>query len=381
LIQVSYARTGLPTATTANAVYNLANQLTSWNGSTLSYDNTGNMTSFGTQTYTWNARGQLTATSGGTASFAYDAVGRRSSKIVAGTTTKFLYDGANVVQEQDGTGLAVANEITGGLDQVFWRKETQGAAPSRNFLSDAAGSTIALLDGMGGTAATYTYEPYGKQTATIPAGEKNSFQFTGREWDGAPGLQFNRARYYSPSLARFITEDPVGFVGGTNPYAYVGDGPTYRSDPLGLVWSRSGGGGGEFLGGIKDVSFTIPAGGDCSFLGCMSVNLGAILNVVINAAIVALLIWAAPAAGVFAVAAWSQGPLIAATALSYASMLLTVGFGRNETDWLVAANSFFVPVLLFTAPGAGFVLSSFQLVYSVLRATGVLPTQGGAVGW
>lgn len=58
------------------------------------------MTAAGSQTFTWNARNQLTATSGGSASFVYDGMGRRIKKVISGATTKFLYDGLNPVQEQ-----------------------------------------------------------------------------------------------------------------------------------------------------------------------------------------------------------------------------------------------------------------------------------------
>jgi RHS repeat-associated protein len=62
----------------------------------------------------------------------------------------------------------------------------------------------------------------------------NELGYTGREDDGT-GLNYYRARYYHPGLQRFISEDPIGFVGGdTNLYAYVRNDPATYSDPLGL---------------------------------------------------------------------------------------------------------------------------------------------------
>lgn len=59
-------------------------------------------------------------------------------------------------------------------------------------------------------------------------------EYTGRENDGN-GLYYYRARYYSPLLGRFISQDPLGFAGsGPNLYAYVFDSPTNLVDPLGL---------------------------------------------------------------------------------------------------------------------------------------------------
>ena len=38
-------------------------------------------------------------------------------------------------------------------------------------------------------------------------------------------LYYYRNRYYEPQLGRFISRDSVGFAGGTNTYAYVGNSP------------------------------------------------------------------------------------------------------------------------------------------------------------
>lgn len=64
------------------------------------------------------------------------------------------------------------------------------------------------------------------------------YQYTGREADAA-GLYYYRARYYSPMMAGFISEDPITFGGGQlSFYAYVGGDPENYVDPLGLVeWS------------------------------------------------------------------------------------------------------------------------------------------------
>src|SRR5712692_9454092 len=87
------------------------------------------------------------------------------------------------------------------VDEYFSRTDT---APS-TFLADALGSTVGLV-GSGGTIATsYTYQPFGATTAGGSA-NGNSYQFTGRENDGT-GLHFYRARYYSPTLQRFIAQD------------------------------------------------------------------------------------------------------------------------------------------------------------------------------
>jgi RHS repeat-associated protein len=227
-ISGSYARSGLPSAVNS-ATYNAANQQTAFGSLTLTYDLNGNLTGDGTNTFSWNARNQLSSISGGTsASFSYDAVGRRTSKTLSSTTTTYLHDLLNPVQELSGS-TPTANMLTGGLDEIFTRTDSSGTC---SFLPDAIGSIIALTNSSGSVQTEYTYEPFGKSSTSGTASDNRS-QFTARENDGT-GLVYFRARYYSPSLQRFISEDPIGLLAGPNLYAYVNNAPLNYNDPLGL---------------------------------------------------------------------------------------------------------------------------------------------------
>lgn len=98
----SFART-VSAQTLSPVGYNSSNQQTSFNNQTLAYDMNGNLSNDGANTYTWNARNQLNSISGSvTASFHYDAFGRRTSRTINGATSGYLYDGSNAVQEQAG---------------------------------------------------------------------------------------------------------------------------------------------------------------------------------------------------------------------------------------------------------------------------------------
>ncbi len=230
----SFARTGLPQAL-ATATYDAGNRITTRGGQIFSYDPNGNLASDGLTSYTWSARHQLSALSGDTtASFAYDGVGRRRNKVTAGTSTNFLFDGVNLAQELSG-GAPTANLLTGlGIDEVFMRTDGSGMSA---LLTDALGSTLELADASGTVQTHYTFEPFGA-TSVSGATSTNAIQFAGRENDGM-GLYFNRARFYSPVLQRFTSEDPIGFGGGdVNLYAYTGNVPTSFIDPLGLDKNR-----------------------------------------------------------------------------------------------------------------------------------------------
>jgi RHS repeat-associated protein len=162
-------------------------------------------------------------------------LGRRDLKTINGLSAQFLYDGLNPVQEIQ-NGAPSANLITGlGIDEYLQRTDSAGA---RDYLTDILGSTLALTDSSGTNQTSYTYDPFGNSGAAGPA-SSNPYQFTGRENDGT-GLNYNRARYYSPSTQRFIAQDPIEFRGGdANLYSYVRDNPINSFDPLGLFGTGS----------------------------------------------------------------------------------------------------------------------------------------------
>ena len=88
------------------------------------------------------------------------------------------------------------------------------------------------------------------------------YGFTGREPDET-GLVYYRARYYEPTLGRFVSMDPAGMPDGVNRYAYVGNDPVGMVDPSGMVatvrlWNTSADISGLFPNGtLSDV----PTGG------------------------------------------------------------------------------------------------------------------------
>ena len=228
----SLAAVTLPAAVSGNT-FNAANEMTAFNGTALSYDANGNLTGDGTNTYSWDARNHLSSISGGaTASFVYDAFGRRASRTVSGATTEFLYDGLNPVQELNGGNppSPTAELLTGlDIDEYFTRTDTSG---TMDFLTDTLGSTIALTNSGGSINTSYTYGPFGSVTISGQS-NANPYQFTSLENDGT-GLYFYRARYYSPTYQRFVAQDPIEFRGGdTNLYAYVRNRPTNLIDPRG----------------------------------------------------------------------------------------------------------------------------------------------------
>jgi RHS repeat-associated protein len=259
-IAYAYDQTGKRTARgSALASYNLpsaisasthdgANRQLSFGAHTMLYDANGNVTNIvnsadgSTRSLVWNARNQLTAMSDAvTASFAYDGLGRRISRTVNGTTENYLYDGADIIQQLDGSGTVGANYFRGlTIDEPWMRSDVGAVTTNRVYLADALGSIIALADNSQYIRTAYTYDPFGV-TTTIGAANKNSYGFTGRENDGS-GLYYYRARYYHPALGRFVSEDPIGYGGGVDFYAYALNSSLDYADPLGVSVASSIGG-------------------------------------------------------------------------------------------------------------------------------------------
>ena len=268
----------MPPAT--SAVFNAADRMTSFTSAqgtvTPVWDSNGNLLcnngtdpsgtlSCSGSTYSWDARNQLTAifpASSDTA-FSYDPSGRRLTKSSAsGSGTRYLYDGWNVTQEQSLSGIATANLNMGlGYDARFTRTEinSQGVTTTLTYLVDALGSTMALANN-GSAQIFYSYQPSG--LSTVQGSDSNVYEFTGREID-TTGLQYNRLRFYNPQWGRFISEDPIGFLGGLNSYAYAHGDPVNFLDPTGLLQITISGGigpiGGQVTVGINNGQWNVGA--------------------------------------------------------------------------------------------------------------------------
>ena len=143
-------------------------------------------------------------------------------------TTRFLYSANDIVSEIGSGAVSSIYLRSLNIDETFVRLSSN----IEFFHAGVLGSTFALSNIAGVVAASYNYEAFGR--ATITGISSSSFQFTGRENDGT-GLYYYRARYYSPSSHRFISEDPYRLRGGSwNFFSYVGNNPVVRTDPTGL---------------------------------------------------------------------------------------------------------------------------------------------------
>lgn len=219
-------------------MYQAFNRLVAANSNTYSYDTNGNLISktdaSGSWTYTWNYENRLKQVSkagGVTVIYAHDALGRRVQRTSSTSgTTKFVYDGADVLRDLDGSGATIADYLNGpGIDNKL--RQTASGIVSY-FATDHLGNTRALTDASG----TLTYDSFGNVTG---GSAPSRYTYTSRESDSDTALMHYRARFYDPQQGRFISEDPIQLQGGVNLYQYVGSNPASLVDPLGLQKRRS----------------------------------------------------------------------------------------------------------------------------------------------
>jgi RHS repeat-associated protein len=221
--------------------YNSSNQLTSQPQAAYTYDYNGNTTSKtdanGATSSAWDYENRLTSVTlpgtGGVVTFKYDPFGRRIQKSSAAGTVNYAYEGANIVAEINPLGNVLAAYAQSAyIDEplAVWR-----AGVATYYQADRLGSITSVSNAAGALATTYSYDAFGN-VVTASGSVINPFRFTGRELDSETSLYYYRARYYDPSSGRFISEDPIGFLGGdTNLYRYVWNSTSNLTDPSGRV--------------------------------------------------------------------------------------------------------------------------------------------------
>ena len=208
------------------------------------YDNNGNLSSNGTDTYAYDFEQRLTAFSGSTnTTYFYDALGRRIGKIINGDMTRYYYDGQRIIEERDASDVVQATYVYGIHDDDVLSMDRGG---SRYYYhKNSLSSTIALTNDVGTVVERYQYDAYGQPhffdgsfTSISSSGVDNPYLFSGRRWDSESGLYHYRARSYDPQSGRFLQRDPAGYVDSSNLYEYVSSNPIVFSDPYGARRTR-----------------------------------------------------------------------------------------------------------------------------------------------
>ncbi len=171
----------------------------------------------------------------------YDGDGRLAKLVKNGVTEYRFYDGAQCYLRTDAGGTALDWTVWGPTPDEVIARSVSGAW--QFYHQDQINSVYAVTNAAGTVLERYLYDPFGLPDvrdaswgARTSTAIGNPWLFTGQEWRGDLGLSNYKARWYQPTLGRFMQNDPVRFdAGDINLYRYCGNDPVNRADPLGLA--------------------------------------------------------------------------------------------------------------------------------------------------
>lgn len=172
----------------------------------------------------------------------YDPLCRRAAKTFRGERTRYFWDDFRLAAEQR----------EGGELRLYVYADHKALVPflwvEYGPLADAAevgrvsfvatnplGVPVCVEDAAGGVTWEGEVEPFG--VVRVAHGGGVSLRFPGHYQDPETGLHYNRFRYYSPELGRYVSSDPLGITGDINLYAYPGN-PVKEVDVDGLMASK-----------------------------------------------------------------------------------------------------------------------------------------------
>lgn len=248
---------------TVSCLYNNTNwkdQLTSYDGKTITYDAMGNPLTYDGKTFTWTAGRQLETltdpSQGIKVFYTYNADGLRTQQKICPIHTDgtVVEENAIVYDEIWKDSKLVGRTITrpdGSVDRMTFFYDNNGE-PDGFSLNGAfyyywktlQGDIRYLLDADGNKMLGYQYDAWGNlDTERIAENadllyECNPFTYRGYQYDTVSGLYYLQSRYYNPEWGRFINADicldTESGVLGTNLFAYCDNNPVNYVDSTGM---------------------------------------------------------------------------------------------------------------------------------------------------
>lgn len=227
--------------TTTTYTYDGDYKLTQKNGFvSYTYDNNGNQTKKPSETFnpdptfTFDFENRIighVTQAGNIYDYKYDGLGNRLRKHSATATTRYIFDTSGPLSRL----MAISGDQN--FASTFWIYGLGLIYDTDNkyYLEDGSGNTRFTANSSGSKSSSANYDPFGNIRSS--SGILPYFQFSKEQNDSESNLYFLRARYYDPSIGRFISKDPVKGVltlpQSQNPYAYALNNPINLSDPSG----------------------------------------------------------------------------------------------------------------------------------------------------
>ncbi len=246
---------------TTSYSYNAANMLLSTGGagaSGFNNDADGNTLTGNGRTNTWDSQNRLVSCiiNGNTTAYKYGADGLRRQSAKNGVSTDYAYDGTMLVREGHAAGgtltaaTVTATYLVGARGpecRVDETQQTEGyyfggtpttPAPVRGrgltkwYVYDGLGSVVGEVDPSGNLTSSPKYDVYGATRSNGgTASTKQGFVGSLGHVSDDTGLVYMRARYYDPSLGRFVSQDPD--MEGMDWFVYASNNPVNMVDPTG----------------------------------------------------------------------------------------------------------------------------------------------------
>jgi len=217
--------------------YEQPDRLTRTDDATLVYDEIGNLIEKrrggSVIRYSYDTDNRLIAVEskeGGRIEFAYDAFGRRIAKETKDGKVGFLWDGDLLLSEERDKG---SNEYIFDPESFAPLCRFDGSG-FESYHNDHLGTPHELTNEKGVVVWAANYDAYGQIRQSHSTGVENLIRFQGQYEDNETNLYYNFYRYFDPESGTYITQDPIGLMGGLNPYLYTRN-PINRIDPLGLA--------------------------------------------------------------------------------------------------------------------------------------------------
>lgn len=179
------------------------------------YDANGNMTqrpdgNGGTHELYWTAENMLSTVGGESeteVSFRYDADGMmvlRTEGADNGVSTVYL---GKLYQHNTATNVVTKHYMFNGQLVAQRTVDGQGGSSVTFLLGDHLGSVTTVLWASGAVKDNQRFDPWGKVRWAQSGNPITGYSYTSQRYDDALGLYDYNARYYDPTIGRFISAD------------------------------------------------------------------------------------------------------------------------------------------------------------------------------
>ena len=203
------------------------------------YDRQGNVlqatgTEGGTQYYynAFNQQIKVLKSDGNSLESQYDGEYLRAGTVENGKVLRFAYYKGELLAELDAEQGLRGRYVPGYGTAAWW---SQGSEGYSFYHLDEQNSTAYITGQMRNVVNRYQYDAFGQVSSA--EGFSNRILYTGQQYDKVSGQYYLRARFYDPSVGRFLQED-VYRGDGLNLYAYCRNNPVVYYDPSGFAGEK-----------------------------------------------------------------------------------------------------------------------------------------------